>query len=921
MAEGPWRTGGAAVLLGRHDERAVLLRLVDAIAAGGSQVLVVRGDPGIGKTALLDFLAERAEGCQVVRVTGVQTEMELPFAGLHQLCAPMFDRLDGLPAPQTNALRVAFGMDAGPVPDRFLIGLAVLGLLSEAAERRPLLCVIDDQQWIDRASAQALGFVARRLAAEPIGLVFGTRTTGEELAGLPEMVVPGLPREDARALLGSALPGPMDERVRDQILMETGGNPLALLELLRGLPRPRLAGGYGLTDAVSLSARIEASFTRRLQALPEDTRRLLLLAAADPSGDTALVWRAARHIHIPLSAARPAVAAGLAEFGARVWFRHPLLRSAAYRSAALADRWAAHLALAEATDADADPDRRAWHRAQAADGPDEYIAAELERSADRAQARGGPAAAAAFLERAVVLTAEPARRTERILAAARAGLRAGAYDQVLQLLAEAEKGLSDDLQGARADLLRGQVAFFSGMGDDAPPLLLKAARRLEALDLDLARETYLTAWVAAVFAGRLAGVGNLLEVCRTARELPWSSRPGRAELVLDALTLLVTDGTVAAKDRLRAAVDAFSAADVDPADHMRLGSYAQSAAISLWDMDAWRALVERQAAVVRAAGALDLLPVVLVGLGATTTWAGDLAASAGLITEADTVAEATGTRAPPFAALMLPAIRGDEAAALPLIEATITAATAGGQGLTVGYANWVTAILYNGLSRYTEALEAARKAGEDALGALYVSLWALPELIEAAVRSGDPSLATEAMTTLAHSTRAGGTDFGLGIEARSRALLSDGESADQLYREAIERLSRTNYRPDLGRAHLLYGEWLRRQGRRTAARTHLQEAHDLLAAIGVGAFAERARRELQANGERVQAAAAVAGSALTGQEMLIARLARQGRSNPEIGTQLFISARTVEWHLRNIYAKLQISSRRELRHVLDNVLA
>ena len=612
--------------------------------------------------------------------------------------------------------------------------------------------------------------------------------------------------------------------------------------------------------------------------------------------------------------------AGLAEISTWVWFRHPLLRSAAYRSTSLPERQAVHLALMEATDPAADPDRRAWHRAQGAEGPDEEVAADLERSAGRAQARGGPAAAAAFLEKAVLLTADPVRHAQRLLAAAQANLQAGAFEHALQLVTAAESLPLGEMLSVQAALLRGHIAFVSGLGSDAPPLLLSAARRLEPLDLDMARETYLTAWLAAVFAGRLATTGNLIEVCRSARELPWSQQPGRAELALNAVTLLVTSGPVAAAQVMREAVASFSAADVPPADHMRLGVCAQGAAIALWDMDAWRTLVERHAAIVRAVGALDQLPVVLVGLGAATTWAGDFATSAALIAEADAICEATGTHAPPFAALMLPALRGDEAAAMPLIEATIVAATAGGQGLTVGYANWVSAILFNGLGRYAEALTAAQKASEDVHGALFVSLWALPELIEAAVRSGNADLAVGPMASLADSARAGGTEFGLGIEARSRALLSDGETADALP-EAIDRLSRTQYRPELGRAHLLYGEWLRQGGRRAEARIQLHTAHGMLSAIGMEAFAERARRELQATGERVLKRTVETVSTLTDQETLIARLARDGQTNSEIAVQLFLSARTVEWHMGKIFTKLGIISRRELRQALNKLPA
>ena len=816
MTANPRQPGRVPRLMDRRAERDALGGLVNAVRSGESRALVVRGDPGVGKTVLVDHLAGRASGagCRVARAPGVQSEMELAFAGLHQLCAPMLGHLDGIPGPQQDALRTAFGLAAGPPPDRFFVGLAVLSLLSEVATERPLICVIDDEQWLDRASAQALGFVARRLAADPVGLVFAAREPGSELAGLPELEVDGLRDDDARALLASVLAGPLDARVRDLIIAETRGNPLALLELPRGLTPAELAGGFGLPGATPLAGRIEDSFARQLDALPEPARRLLLVAAADPSGDRSLVWRAASRLGISVQEAGPAVEAGLVEFGASVRFRHPLVRSAAYRSASLSGRQQVHAALAEVTEAIADPDRRAWHRAQAAAGPDEDVAAELERSAGRAQARGGMAAAAAFLERSVLLTADPPRHAERVLAAAQASMQAGAFGKALELLDTAEAEPLEELQSARAALLRGHVTFASGMGSDAPPLLLKAAQRLEPLDLALARQAYLDAWLAAVFAGRLAAQGTLLEVCRAARRLPSpGDRPGKPELVLDALTLLVTDGPGTAAPALRTAMDAFTAADVTAEERLRLNTFAEGAAIALWDLDTWGALVERQAATVRAVGALGQLPLVLVGLGATTTWAGDLTASAALVAESDTVCEATGAHAPPFAALMLACLRGREAEAVSLVEATIAGATAGGQGLTVGYANWVAAILYNSLGQYEQALAAATQSSQDA--AMYVSLWALPELIEAAVRSGNAGLAAGPMARLAESTQAGGTDFGLGIESRSRALLGDGDTAERLYREAIERLARTRYRPDLARAHLLYGEWLRRDRRRT----------------------------------------------------------------------------------------------------------
>jgi DNA-binding CsgD family transcriptional regulator len=904
-------------LTDRRSECAALDRLVEEVRAGESRVLVVHGEPGVGKTALLDYLIGRAAGCRVVRAVGVQSEMELAFAGLHQLLAPMLVRLERLPVPQREALRTAFGLSGGPAPDRFLVALAALSLVSEVAGERPLICVVDDLQWLDRASAQALGFAARRLAADPVGLAFGTRVPGAELAGLPELAVAGLGEDDARALLGSVLTGPLDARVRDQIVAETRGNPLALLELPRGLTPGQLAGGFGLPGALSLSGRIEESFRRQLDALPPATRRLLQLAAADPSGDPSLVWRAAGRLGIALEAGTAAAEAGLVEFGARVRFRHPLLRSVAYRSAPLPDRRQVHLALAEVTDPVTDPDRRAWHRAQAAAGPDEEVAAELESSAGRAQARGGLAAAAAFLERSVLLTVDPACRVERTLAAAQVNLEAGAFAEALELLATAEAWPLDELASARVDLLRGQITFASGLGSDAPPLLLKAAERLEPLNLGLARETYLSAWMAALFAGRLAGAGDLLEVSRAARALPPAHPPRPVDLVLDGLALLVTDGAAAAAPTLRQAVSALTSADITTEEALRWGWLAQAAASALWDDDAWRVLLVRQVGLAREAGALDELPVMLGALGTAVAWGGDFTAAAALIAEADAVCEATGSRSAPFTAMMLASLRGNQAEAAPLIEVTIAEATAGGQGIAVAYAHWTAAILGNGLGRYPEALAAARQASEDT-AALHVSMWVLPELVEAAVRSGDTHTAGEALARLAEVTQPGGTDFGLGVQARSRALLSDGATAEDLYREAIARLGRTQLRPELARAHLLYGEWLRRENRRVDARAQLRTAHEMLDAMGLAAFAERARRELAATGETVRKSAVETSGTLTAQEASIARLAVEGRTNPEIGAQLFLSARTVEWHLRKVFAKLGISSRRELRQALEH---
>jgi DNA-binding CsgD family transcriptional regulator len=869
----------------------------------------------VGKSALLEYVVGRADGCHVARATGVQSEMELAFAGLQQLCAPMLDRLERLPAPQRDALGTAFGLTGGAPPDRFLVGLAVLSLLAEAADERPVVCVVDDAQWLDRASAQALEFVARRLLADSVALVFGVRQSDEEppLTGFPELVVEGLRDDDARALLRSVISWPLDEQVRDRLIAETRGNPLALVELPRGLTPAELAGGFGLPGAQALSGRIEASFQRRLAPLPANTRQLLLLAAAEPVGDPALMWQAAQRLGIGVDAADAAESEGLLQLGVRVTFRHPLVRSAIYRSASPEERRRVHGALAEATDPELDPDRRAWHRAQATAGPDEGVATELERSAGRAQARGGLAASAAFLERSVALTPEPGRRAERGLAAAQAKAQSGAFDAALGLLATAEAGPLHELQRAQADLLRAQIAFAVSRGSDAPPLLLKAAKRLEPLDSRLTRETYLEALQAAMFVGRLASGADLLDVARAARDAPPAPRPPRpADLLLDGLALLITDGYRAGAPMLRRALHAFRSEHVSSEEGLRWLWLACLAAVDLWDHETWYVLSTRHVQLARDAGALTVLPMALISRMAVHLWAGELAAAAALVDEVETVTDATGSHLAPYGALGLAAWRGREAEASALIETSLTEVVARGEGQGLALIDWTSAVLYNGVGRYDDALDAAHQVAEHPEELPFA--WGLVELIEAATRSG--KAVGDALQRLSETTRASGTDWALGIEARSRALLSDGGTAERLYREAIDRLGRTRVRVDLARAHLLYGEWLRRERRRLDARQQLRTAHGLFSAMGMEAFAERAARELLATGETARKRAVDTGSHLTAQEAQVARLARDGLSNPEIGARLFISTRTVQYHLRKVFTKLGINSRMQLARAL-----
>jgi DNA-binding CsgD family transcriptional regulator len=944
-------------LIGRQAEFETLSALVDRASERGG-ALVIRGEPGIGKTSLMTAASRHAaeSGLRVLSAVGVESEADLPFSGLHQLVLPLmagaregseqpastdgvrdatksvFDGLALLPHPQRDALSTAFGVGVGPAPDPFLVGLATLTLLSAATEERALLCVVDDAQWLDRASAQTLAFVARRLSDESVVILFAASEPGEDFRGLPELVVEGLSEGDARELLGSVAPGPLDERVRDRILDEMHGNPLALVELPRGLSPAQLAGGFGSPTVMSkprpFSAWIEDSFLRRLGSLPAHTQQLLLVAAAEPVGDPAVLWRAAEQLGIPYDALVPAREAELLEIDARVRFRHPLLRSAVYGAASPAERQNAHRVLADVTDPEVAPDSRAWHRALAAAGPDEEVAAELERSAVRAQARGGLAAAAAFLERAVELTIDPALRTQRALTAARAKFEAAAPDEAAKLLAAAEIGPLDEPQRAQAQRLRAQIIFArSGsvipgltVGPQPPALLLEAAKRLERIDVELARETYLDAMTAAMRSGSLSPGRGVKAVAVAARAAPAGPEPPRTvDVILDGLTARFTEPFTAASPALKEALRSLAAPD----DHSDDSSdwlwfvcpvTPEPLAPELWDDEAWYEVATRAVRLARDAGVLGVLPNALTYRATLHILAGEFSEASALIEEAYGITAATGNAPLVYPSLLLAAWRGEETSALEVIESGIEDAKGTGLGRGIGFAQLVTAVLYNGLGRYQDALAAARSAcAEEDLG---IFGWALAEQAEAAARSDEPEVASEALRQLAERTGASGTDWALGIEARSRALLSEGEVAERLYREAIAHLSRTRIRVELARARLHYGEWLRRERRRADAREQLRRAYDEFASMGAEAFAERARRELVATGEKARRRRDETRAELTAWELQIARLAREGLTNREIGAQLFINHRTVEWHLRNVYTKLGIKSRRGLHTAL-----
>ena len=906
----------APKLVDRRIEREALDELLVAVKGGDSRALILYGEPGIGKTALLDYLTSVAEGCSVVRTSGVQSEMALAFAGLHQLCGSMLDRLALLPGPQGRALEVAFGLREGTPPDPFLIGLAVLGLLSEQAQRRPLLCLIDDFQWMDFSSAQILAFVARRLGSEAVGVVFATRNHLEDLGGLPSVRVEGLRPTDARELLDSVVPHGLDGRIRDQIVIETGGNPLALLELPKALTPLDRVVAFELPGAVPLTGSIEESFLRRIAALPEQTRRLLLVAAAEPTGDTALVRRAAATLGVETEAATPAAGQQLAEFEPRLRFRHPLVRSAIYGSATAEDRRRVHAALAEVMDPVADAERRSWHRAHAAAGPDEDIARDLEHSGELAKARGCLATAGAYLKEAVALSADPHKRAQRAVSAAEGSIRAGALDDAVELLAVADGGPLDDLHKAHADLVRAQLSYVTNRGNDAPGLLMKAASELQRADPQLARATYLDALSAAIFAGRLASPGgSVVDVARAVADAPRPNRqPSAPDLLLEGLVASYNHGYGSGVELMRQALAIFDSSPPVP-DQMHWMFLASITAMRVWDDKLLDSLSERHVQLARETCSLSELPMALTTRSFALLFAGNFSEANACAEEALTAMTATGSTLAPYGAFAVAALKGDTKKALDLIEETLKDVTRRGEGAGFPIAEWANAALHNGLRRYGEALAAARRASsyEPDPGS---TIWSLVELVEAAARVDEVDLATQAYERLKVMTSGSGTSWALGLEKRSAALLASGDQAEHLYYESIDHLGQTRQRLDLARAHLVYGEWLRRQRRRLDAREQLRTALDMFETMGAAAFAERASHELKAAGDPTRRVLTNKMSQLTPQETQIARMARDGLSNPEIGTRLFISTHTVQFHLKKVFGKLGISSRHELERAL-----
>ncbi len=911
-------------LVGRHAEREAVERVLDEARAGRSGSLTMSGEAGVGKTALLEYARSVAarSGFRVESSTGIQSETQFAFGALHHLCTPLMGRLDALPEPQQSALRTAFGQQAGAAPDRFLVGLAVLNLLAEVAEEAPLLCIVDDAQWLDEESAQVLAFVARRLSAERIVLLFTLRDPTDDgdlrsFAGLPELRLDGLGDSDARKLLAAAVPAPLDDGVRDRVIAEARGNPLALLELPRSAPLTQLAGGFGLPDAMSVPRRVEEGFRQRSRDLPIETQLLLLVAAAEPTGDAATLWRAADELGVNPEAAAPAEAAGLLEVGARVRFRHPLVRSAVYQAAIPPDRRRAHDVLAAATDPESDPDRRAWHRAQAVQGTDEEAAAELERSAGRARARGGLAAAAAFLKRAVELTPESAVRARRAVDAAQTMQEAGASGSALELLTLAAGQPLDDLGCAQMQLLRAKIAFHRTHGSETPGILLDAARTLAPLDASLSRETYLEALDAAIVLGGPGHTRDALRVAEAARSAPPPPGPPTpADLLLDGLVTTFTQGYEAGVPGLRRAAQAL---DEDPSppqvstepDGRRWLWLGSRVAVALFDDDLAYRLNSRNVRLTRDAGALAALPVALINLCTNYLLQGDFARAEELAAEEVAITKAIGAVPMALTALTVAAWRGRSAETVSLLASVARDADGPVTGTAVTWAEYASAVLHNGLGNYSTAMDAAARACET--DELPQSNCALPELVEAAVRSGRPERAAVALEELESRARVSGTAWARGIAARSRALTSTVSATEDHYREAIELLGACRIATHLARTHLVYGEWLRREGRRQDAREQLRTAHEMLSEMGAEAFAQRAARELRATGEHPRKRTAQPTDALTPHELQIARLVATGATSREVAAQLFLSPRTIEAHLRNIFRKLDITSRRQLK--------
>ena len=918
--------GNCVRLVDRAAERQALDELLGSVRGGMSGVLVLRGESGVGKSALLDYAVARATDLQILRMAPVESERTLGFAAVHQLLVPVLTATDRLPKPQRRALGVAFGLINAPPADPFLVGLGVLTLLSDAAEVRPVLCAIDDAQWLDEESAHVLSFVARRLRADRVGMLFAIRDTGDSdsrLRALPSLRVGGLPEQDASELLETSIDWPIDPRVAARIIAAAGGNPLAVLEAARGLSREQLDGRAPLPEPLPVGHRIEESFSRRVRELSAQTQMLLLLAATDSGSRGDSLWRAATAMGIPESAAGPAEAAGLVVFGPEVRFRHPLVRSAIYHGATPVQQRQAHRALAQACDPDLDALPRAWHLAAAATRPQERVAAQLAAVADRARRRGGYAAAAALLERAALLTPDDEARAERHLSAARAYLLAGAVDRADTLLTEAAPSLRDPRSIAQTTQLKGRIQFDRGHMAEGVSHLVRAAARLQPVDPRAARDALLSALESAAFAGWASSAALLDEIVRIAKELPATGDPSDLvpDLLLEGYTARLTGGYAAGAPALRRAVAASLGEDIDrdvePDVALRNLELAAIPAFDLLDHAATERVAARWIDRARDSGALARLAGGLAFRSALVDAPGGrLDAARAAESEARELAEATHNPAvvPPTGAHTLPALAlsGREAETRATAAAVAREAPSRGAAGEAAFAAYWLGVLEISLGNYGSAVTCLDSAYTD--DTPLIGTQALPELVEAGVRAGRRDLAERALRRLGDRATATGTPLALGLLARSEALLAAPAEAQQKYEEGLALLGRTGAAPQLARTLLLYGEWLRRQRRRREARDQLRAALDRFEAMALVCFAERARVELRATGEHVRKREVGILEELTPQEAQIAALASRGEANREIAAQLFVSPSTVEYHLRKVFRKYGVTSRTQLAH-------
>jgi DNA-binding CsgD family transcriptional regulator len=907
-----------SMLLDRLNERIQIDHVLEAAEQGMSAVLVLQGEAGTGKTALLEYAIGSASDLGVVRLVGIESEIGLSFAALHQLLLPFLGDLDSLPAPLRHALATAFGLHDGGPPDRFLVGLASLTLLSGAATARSLLCVVDDAQWLDQESAAVLAFVARRLHADAIGMLFAVRDPSERhasLDGLPRLRVRGLGPADARELLASAAADRIDSEVSERIIAQTSGNPLALIELGRELAPGQLTGEIALPQPLPLGRSLQARFLSQVRGLPAATQIMLLTAAADPTGNPALLWRAGQQLSFGFDAAGPAEAHDLVTIGpTTLTFRHPLVRSAIYHGATLVDRQRVHRALAEATDRGSGADLRAWHRSEAAHEPDETVAAELEHAAERAWSRGGWAATGAYLTRSASLTPDAAARLRRVLAAAQAENTAGASLRAQALLDSVAGQLDDPRQRMVAQRIQGAIYYALMEPAKTASILLSAARQIAPIDIGLARDALLDALAASRVCGRLGAAGaSGADIARAARSMPPSPKAatGISDLLLDADTTLLLDGHEAAVPQLSRVVAALRQAPMDSADLLTWTGIGCWAAGALGDDDALYSLGSRLEEQARVQGAVPALSIALLFAGVSELFAGTLGRARAMFTERDAIEEARSSNCG-VGKVMVLAWQGQVSETRAQAAAVARAATEDGLGWKLVYVEYALAVLELGLGHYEEALASAPHGYEENV---ILSTFALPDLIEAAVRCGQLEIARDILDRVGRRAAASPTPLALGLLARSRALLADGPDAEALYREAIGHLRLARGVSHLARAHLLLGEWLRRNKRRRDAREHLQAAHSAFETMGAGAFAERARLELAATGQTARKRTPGHHGDLTPQELHVAVLAAAGSTNPEIAAQLFISPKTVDYHLGKIFRKVGVGSRRELARV------